>query len=293
MLTGIKMAFVGGDARIIEVIKYAYELDASIVLIGFDQLESPFPDLEKAELTPEVFRDVDAVVLPVTGMDDAGRVEAAYTPDGELELDESHFHAMPRHVQIFTGIARKRLADICQRDGLRLIKLMELDEVAIHNSVPSAEGAIQMAMENTDITVHGSRSVVLGFGRCGITLARMLYGIGANVSVCARKESDLARIQEMNLKPYPLQEIHKAVQTADIIFNTIPAPVLTAEVLAKVPKSCVIIDIASKPGGTDFRYAEKRGIKALLAPGLPGIVAPKTAGRILAKTLCRLLWEHA
>jgi dipicolinate synthase subunit A len=292
MLTGIKMAFVGGDARIIEVIKHAIELDASIVLIGFDQLETPLPDTVKAELTPEVLSDVDAIVLPVTGMDDAGKVEARYS-SVPLVLDEEHFQSIPRHVQLFSGIARQSLADTCQRYGLRLHKLMELDEVAIHNSVPSAEGAIQMAMENTDITIHGSNSVVLGFGRCGVTLARMLHGMGAKVTACARKEADLARIEEMSLSAYPMNDIIKAVQNADVIYNTIPSLVLTAEVLAKVPKTCVIIDIASKPGGTDFRYAEKRGIKAILAPGLPGIVAPKTAGQILAKTLCRLLWEHA
>jgi dipicolinate synthase subunit A len=292
MLTGIKMAFVGGDARIIEVIKHAIELDASIVLIGFDQLETPLADTVKADLAPEVFSDVDAIVLPVTGMDDSGKVESRYTSQA-LVLEEAHFQAMPKHAKIFTGIARKRLAEVCQKHGLRLFKLMELDEVAIRNSVPSAEGAIQMAMENTDITIHGSRSVVLGFGRCGITLARMLRGIGADVSVCARKASDLARIQEMGLRPYGMHEIVKATGDADLIFNTIPHLVLTAEVLAKVKRTCVIIDIASKPGGTDFRYAEKRGIKALLAPGLPGIVAPKTAGQILARTLCRILWEHA
>ncbi|ASS75590.1 dipicolinic acid synthetase subunit A [Tumebacillus algifaecis] len=292
MLTGIKMAFVGGDARMIEVIKYAIELDASIVLIGFDQLETPLADTVKAELAPDVFSDVDAIVLPVTGMDDTGKVESRFSSQ-ELMLAEEHFAALQKHVLIFTGIARKRLTEVCQKKGLRLIQLMELDEIAIRNSVPSAEGAIQMAMENTDITIHGSRSVVLGYGRCGITLARMLEGIGANVSVCARKEADLARIQEMGLKAFPLHEMVKAVKDAELIFNTIPHQVLTAEVLTRVPKTCVIIDIASKPGGTDFRYAEKRGIKAILAPGLPGIVAPKTAGQILARTLCRILWEHA
>ncbi|MGZ4111305.1 MAG: dipicolinate synthase subunit DpsA [Tumebacillaceae bacterium] len=292
MLTGIKMAFVGGDARIIEVIKYASELDASIVLIGFDQLETPLTDTVKAELTPEVLSDVDAIVLPVAGMDDTGKVDAKYS-SVPLQLDESHFDALPRHCQIYTGIARKKLTDLCHENGLRLIKLMELDEVAILNSVPSAEGAIQLAMQHTDITIHGSRSVVLGFGRCGVTLARMLQGLGADVTVCARSVADLARIQEMKLTPVPMSEIIKAVQESDIIFNTVPAMVLSAEVLTKVPKSCVIIDIASNPGGTDFRYAEKRGIKALLAPSLPGITAPKTAGQILARTLCRLLWEHA
>ncbi|PWK12656.1 dipicolinate synthase subunit DpsA [Tumebacillus permanentifrigoris] len=292
MLTGIKLAFVGGDARIIEVIKHASELDAGIVLIGFDQLATLLPDTVKAELSPGVFADVDAVVLPVSGMDDEGKVQAQYS-SSPLVLDESHFEAMPRHSIVFTGIARKRLSKIAQESELRLFKLMELDEVAIHNSIPSAEGAIQYAMQNTDITIHGSRSVVLGFGRCGVTLARMLDGLGAKVTVCARSAPDLARIEEMGLRAVAMQELLTAVQDAEIIYNTVPAMVLSAEVLAKVPKSCVIIDIASNPGGTDFRYAEKRGIKAILAPSLPGIVAPKTSGLILARTLCRLLWENA
>lgn len=291
MLTGIKMAFIGGDARIVEVIKHATELDASVVLIGFDQLEIPFPDTIKVEFSPEALADVDVVVLPVQGMDDAGVVASRYQ-EAPIILDDTHFDAIPKHAKVFSGIAGNLLTDRCQRRGLQLIKLMDLDEVAIYNSVPSAEGAIQMAMEETDITIHGSRSVVLGFGRCGITLARMLNGIGANVTVCARNEADLARIREMNLRAVAMSEIIEAVRDADLIFNTIPIQVLTSQVLAEVPKSCVVIDIASKPGGTDFRYAEKRGIKAKLAPGLPGIVAPKTAGQILARTLCRLIGNN-
>ena len=61
--------------------------------------------------------------------------------------------------------------------------------------------------------------------------------------------------------------------------------------MQKCPHHTLIIDLASKPGGTDFRYAEKRGIKAILTPGLPGIVAPKTAGQILANVLAELLHE--
>jgi dipicolinate synthase subunit A len=53
-----------------------------------------------------------------------------------------------------------------------------------------------------------------------------------------------------------------------------------------------MIDIASKPGGIDYHYAEKRGLKAILCPSLPGIVAPKTAGRILAATIRQLMMEE-
>ena len=79
--------------------------------------------------------------------------------------------------------------------------------------------------------------------------------------------------------------LQQQVVNIDLLFNTIPTMIVTAQIIANLPSRAVIIDLASKPGGTDFRFAEKRGIKAMLAPGLPGIVAPKTAGRIIADCL--------
>ncbi|MCY0876378.1 MAG: dipicolinate synthase subunit DpsA [Firmicutes bacterium] len=292
MLTGIKMAFVGGDARMLEVVRYVSDLDATMSLCGFEHATIEYPDTRKCLLTPEVLSDVAAVVLPVAGMSDDGVVEAKFA-DAHLTLTDEHFAAIPKAALIFTGIARPALASVARKHGLHLVRLMELDEVAILNSIPTAEGAIALAMEHTQITLHGSRCVVLGLGRCGVTLARTLAGIGAKVSVCARKPADLARIAEMGLTPYALQDMETALEDADVIFNTIPAPILTSDVLTHIPRSSVIIDIASAPGGTDFRFAEKRGIQAILAPSLPGMVAPKTAGRIIARTIARMLLEQA
>lgn len=286
------MVFVGGDARMLEVVRYVSELDASISLCGFENAQIDCPDTRKVALTPDVLADAAAVVLPVAGMSDDGVVEAKFA-DAHLTLSDEHFAAITKAALIFTGIARPALAAAARKHGLNLVRLMELDEVAILNSIPTAEGAIALAMEHTQITLHGARCVVLGLGRCGVTLARTLAGIGAKVSVCARKPADLARILEMGLTPHALTDIDTAIQDADVIFNTIPSPILTSDVLTHVPRSCVIIDIASAPGGTDFRYAEKRGIQALLAPSLPGMVAPITAGRIIARTLARMLREQA
>ncbi|GGJ04684.1 dipicolinate synthase subunit A [Alicyclobacillus cellulosilyticus] len=290
MLTGRRIVFLGGDARQLEVVALATEWDASAVLIGFDKVERTFPDTVKAELDPDVFRQADAVILPVAGMDDDGRVESQFR-DAPLVLGSEHFAAMRPGTMVFTGIARPLLEERCAAHGLNLIKLMELDEVAILNSIPTAEGAIALAMQYTDITIHGAKAVVLGFGRCGQTLARVLAAMGARVRVGARQAAHIARIVEMGLEPFPLSGIERAVADADVVFNTIPHLVLHAGVLAGMPRECVIIDIASKPGGTDFRYAERRGMKAILAPSLPGLVAPKTAGRIIANTVCRMLAE--
>lgn len=290
MLTGVKMAFIGGDARMIEVVRYVSDLDASTWLYGFDHMQESFPDMQKRVLEPDGLRSADVLVLPVAGMSEDGVVEARFS-DTPLRLGDEHFAAIRKSALIFTGIARPALEAAARRHGLQLIRLMEQDEVAILNSIPTAEGAIALAMEHTDITLHGSTCVVLGLGRCGMTLARALSGLGARVRVCSRSRADLARITELGLTPHPLSQMNEALVDADVIFNTIPAPILTSDVLSRIPRTCVVIDIASAPGGTDLRFAEKRGIKAVLTPSLPGIVAPKTAGRIIAQTMVRLIQE--
>lgn len=272
----------------VEVIAQATELDASVTLVGFDQLNRAFTDTTAALLSVTLFEDVDALVLPIAGTDDSGRVESRFC-DNPIELTDAHFAAMRAGSMVFSGIAGPWLRNVCETHGLRLVRLMELDEVAILNSIPTAEGAIALAMEHTSMTLHGSTSVVLGFGRCGQTLARTLLALGAKVRVVARDAAHLARIREMAAVPYALTQLRSAVADADVVFNTVPHPILTAEVLSGMNREAVVIDIASKPGGTDFRYTERHGITALLAPSLPGLVAPKTAGRIIADSLCRIL----
>ena len=171
----------------------------------------------------------------------------------------------------------------------KLVLLFERDDVAIYNSIPTVEGAIMMAIQHTDFTIHGSNVAVLGLGRVGMSVARSFQALGAKVKVGARKSEDIARISEMALTPFHLNDLAAEMKNVDICINTIPFPIITAKVIANMPVHTLIIDLASKPGGTDFRYAEKRGIKALLAPSLPGIVAPKTAGQILANALGLLI----
>ncbi|QQE80856.1 dipicolinate synthase subunit DpsA [Alicyclobacillus sp. SO9] len=289
MLTGRHLLFVGGDARQLEVISQVSDYDATATLVGLDDADFPFADgVSHSELNPEVFAQADALVLPVAGTDDKGSVSSQFCSE-PIVLREAHFAAMRPGSFVFSGIARPYLEEQCQSHGLNLIKLMELDEVAILNSIPTAEGALCMAMKETDITIHSALCTVLGFGRVGQTLARTLHALGAKVQVVSNSPAQLARIKEMGLRPIPIEELEHEVDTEDVIFNTIPTLVLTASVLRVMKQSVVIIDIASKPGGTDFRYAERRKLKALLVPSLPGQVAPKTAGKIIAKTLSRIL----
>jgi dipicolinate synthase subunit A len=292
MLTGIQVAFIGGDARQLEVIQTFSDMDASIILVGFDNLQQQYSGATKAELDGNLLSKVDALILPVVGTDDNGKVESIFSSQ-DLQLSEEHIGCLPKHATIYTGMAKSYLRNVCSKLQINLVEILDRDDVAIYNSIPTAEGAVMMAIQNTDITIHGSESMVLGMGRTGLTMARTLNGLGAKVKVGVRKDEHYARAMEMGFKPFFIKDLSNEVTNIDLIFNTIPTMIVTAQVIANIPHKAVIIDLASRPGGTDFRYAEKRGVKALLAPGLPGIVAPKTAGRIMAKCLSQLILEDS
>lgn len=291
LLTGVHIAFIGGDARQLEIIKKCIELDALVTLIGFENLESKFQGIQLKEFDLNALKNVDFLILPIVGTDDQGNVESIFS-HRNLKLTKEHLTSLPKDRKIFTGMARSYLKQLCNELGIELIELLDNDEVAIYNSIPTAEGTIMMTIQNTDFTIHGSNAIVLGFGRTGITLARVLDALGAKVMVGARKPEHIARIYEMGLTPFHIDDLDQMVGNVDLLYNTIPKMVVTAKVIANMPHNSLIIDLASKPGGTDFRFAEKRGIKAILAPGLPGIVAPKTAGTILANVITRLILEQ-
>lgn len=285
-LSGITVAVMGGDARDLVIVEELAASGAQVNVTGLPVKVGPgITSFEKQE---ECIPGINALILPVPGINEDGLIYAPLAVQ-PLALTEQLVSIMPSNIPVFVGVARPNLIKLMEQKKLRLIELMKIDEVAVYNSIPSAEGAIQMAMEMLPITIHGSTACVLGFGRTGATLARLLGAMGAKTLVAARRKEPLARIAEMNLTPIPFNQLSQSLREADIIFNTVPSLVLTGEMLKNVSSEAVIIDIASTPGGTDFQAAQKLGIKAVLAPGLPGRVAPKTAGLILARAILGFL----
>ncbi len=289
-LKGIRLAVIGGDDRELYMISELLKLGAYIVGVGFEKANS-MEGLNLVASTIEAVGQVDALLFPMYGTDERGVIKAKYS-NSPIILNKEVLQAIPLHVPLFIGWARPALKSAADMVGIRIIETANLDQIAILNSIPSAEGAIQMAMEASTITIHGSEAFVLGLGRCGWTLARTLKGMGAQVTGVARKPADLARATEMGLKAVHFSDLEEEIGRAEFIFNTVPQHVMDKVMLDRVARDAVIIDIASIPGGTDFEYAQQSGIKAMLAPGLPGIVAPKTAGRMLAQVYPQLILRY-
>jgi dipicolinate synthase subunit A len=287
-LDGLTVALVGGDEREVILAHALINQGARVMLVGY----LPRPELAGAMHVEYLvaLNSACVVVAPMSNTDEKGKIKAVFDPAVEIILDAVAFKAM-QEKPLFIGIAKPVVQDLATMYRVPIYQTAEIDEVAILNSIPTAEGAIARAMNELPITLHGSRSVVVGFGRCGMTLARMLIGIGAQVIVVARSAAQRARAYEMGISAHRFDELNEVVSQADVVFNTAPTLALTAEALDAMPLSCLVIDIACAPGGTDFAHAKKRGIKAFLDLGIPGKVAPKTAGEILARTMPPMILE--
>lgn len=283
------IAVIGGDARYLELIRQLQTLpNTTIVLVGFDKIEQGFTGLTQVDFQDLAVEKIDVVILPITGTNESGNIEVIFS-DQSIHLTKKWFQRLKKSTPVFTGIANEYLTSVTTDVGISLIPLLNRDDVAIYNSIPTAEGTIMMAMENTDYTLHSSKVIVVGFGRVGHTVANKFSALGAKVSVSARSIRDLARINEMGLTAIPLEDLSEHAIDCDLLINTIPAQVIHKQTIQQLPRHGMIIDLASIPGGTDFEYAEQRGIKAILAKSLPGIVAPKTAGKILADVIKQII----
>lgn len=166
--------------------------------------------------------------------------------------------------------------------GAAVTELYGTEPLTTRNAIPTAEGAIRLAIEQTAVTLHGARCLVIGFGRVGKVLAQKLHALSAEVTVSARKPADRALIGALGMRSTVTCVYAEGLGEFDLIFNTVPAPVLTPAQLAALKAPCVLIELASKPGGIPEEACRALDLHYHFAPGLPGLCAPETAGRLYA-----------
>lgn len=290
VLSGIKIAVLGGDNRDLILVAELVRMGATVVVTGFprDKIGHGAFLVNKVE---EACKGAEVVIMPLPGTNESGVIRAVYS-EQEIRLTEEALAGVAPKALVIIGSAHSFLKDWVSKYKLKLLEIVEMDEVAIPNSISTAEGAIQIAMEETAITIHGSRTCVIGFGRVALTMARTLKALGSDVTVVARNEGQLARAVEMGCKRAQFATLQEILNRFDIVFNTVPAMVLDKKVLKYANPEMLIIDLATQPGGTDFEAANHYGLKAILAPGLPGKVAPVSAGKILAQVVPGLIMKE-
>jgi dipicolinate synthase subunit A len=283
-----KIAVIGGDAR-------QAALSSLLADEGYETatwaVKGDVGNAVRCVTWQNAVNSASAVILPIVAEDDMGKVNAPFASKSEgiptlrEILDESN-------AVVFGGKLSQTFVSYANTRHKEVVDYFASEELQVLNALPTAEGAVAVALEHLGVTIYGARVLVVGYGRIGKALSALLARMGACVDVAARKASDISKIEISFLTPKPLssETLLQLVQDGyDVVFNTVPCVLFDTAVLEKASNRTLYIDLASSPGGFDFSAAELWGINVLRALSLPGKYFPITAGRIIGKTIINYL----
>jgi len=286
-MTNKIFAVAGGDLRQIFVAKSLSSDGHKVRIFGFDNYSNTLPGIEICSDIDSLLVDADCVIFPLPYSSDGVHLNTPYLSYTVKLCDI--YEKIRTGMTVFGGRFSSR--ELNSR-GIKTIDYFEREELQILNAVPTAEGAIYIAMQERPYTVCGSKCLVVGYGRIGKVLSLLLKGLNASVTVSARRFDDLASIRSMGMKAIKTKDIADTAGEYDMIFNTVPALVIDKTVLSSVKKNSLIIDLASKPGGVDFSEAKALGINAVWSLSLPGKVAPVSAGGFIKDTIVNIIEQE-
>ena len=283
---------IGGDHRQLVIIKKLLLLGHGVKVFSISAPIGCIPGAEFMSSAEKALEGSDILLLPLPMSRDGISINLTSTPE-ELGI-ASLFGMLSKKEKplIFGGLIPREARALTENAALELIDYYKCEELQIKNALPSAEGAIMVAMENTDRVIEGMEVLVCGYGRIGKILAHKLKLLGANVSVAARRDEVLCEIAMSGFDPIDIKrpdELTQASINSDVIFNTIPVQIFSKQIINKIDTDPLYIEIASAPGGIDVQSARAHGMRLIFAPSLPGKYAPSSAGEYIFETIKDIL----
>ena len=285
-----KFAIIGGDLRIIKLTEMLADEENEIYVYGLEKSEDikNKANIIQCDSIKKAIQNVEIVIGPIPFSSNGVTLN---TPFSEKEITvREMMHAINAKVLIAGGISPE-VYGMANDEYIEIIDIMKREELAVLNTIATAEGTIQIAIENTNKILHGSEVLILGFGRIGKVLARKLAGLSVKVTCAARKDEDLAWIQAYGHKATNINTIGENLRQYDIIINTVPHMILNQERLQYLKDDCLLIDLASNPGGIDKKAVKDRKFKFVWALSLPGKVAPTTSAEFIKDTIYNIVKE--
>lgn len=279
------ISVIGGDLRIVNLTKMLANDGFYVHLFALEKSQElfDFNNIIHYNTIYDAIKKSNYIISSIPLSKDNNNI---FAPFSNLTISLNDFNKSLEGKTLISG----RIPNIIKENQkINCIDIMNIEEYAILNCIATAEGAIQIAMEEFPKTLSGSNILVMGFGRIGKILSKMLQGIGAKVYCEARKNTDLAYIKAYGYSPIHLNNLNKNLQKFDIIINTIPVQILDKSNLDLLKKDVLIIDLASNPGGVDFEYAKSKNIKTIWALALPGKVAPVSSAEYIKTTVYSIL----
>jgi dipicolinate synthase subunit A len=272
----LSIGMLGGDRREQEIARRAAATGAHVRAYGFPWPEPGIPGVKPMRDPAAVLKGARFALFPIPGIAANGALFAPAATESIIP-DRALLSGMAPRAHIILGWADKNLK--AHADSLSItLHEYEWDRSLMLQRTPAIiEGLLKIVIDNSAITIHNSNACVVGQGTIGAVLMRYLVTLGAHTHVAARNPEQRAAAFVAGASPHRLDELPLVAPQFDFLFSTVPSRVVGEDVLVRLPKSALIVDLAAPPGGVDFETAKRLGLTAIWGRGL-GSRAPVTVG---------------
>lgn len=281
---------LGGDLRNIKLAGMLADDGNRVYSFGQDRSDEILDDgrIEKCTSLKTAMEKAQVIIGPVPFSSNEDFINAPFAHD-KIMIDDL---MKSNKGKIFiSGSIKDDLKKKLDEKYMEVIDIMKRDDLAILNTIATAEGTIEVAIKNTDKILQGSRVLILGFGRVGKIVANKFSKMSAIVTCAARKVSDLAWIKAYGYNSLNINDMLYDLKEFDIIINTVPQTILRERELKHIDAEALIIDLASSPGGIDGKIAKSMGLNFIWALALPGRIAPSSSAKFIKDTVYTILEE--
>ena len=212
-MTQNSICILGGDLRQITVAKEFSNSGFKVSLCGFDKARDiPNGIIPKNDVR-SAMKDSDFIILPLPFSKDGINVSAPLSNKliplsliKELEKDKIFFGGMMKNTAF----------------GIATYDYYENEELKIFNAIPTAEGALSIALNESTETLNGCKTAVIGYGRIGKILGNMLKSLDSDITVLHRSNKDDAWCSAFGISSANIRDIKSVLKEKKIIFSRFP-----------------------------------------------------------------------
>lgn len=283
---------LGGDLRNVKLSQMLADDGNKVYSYGQERSDEVLDDgrIEKCTSLKQALEKSQVIIAPVPF---SGNGESINTPFSDEKIMIDKLLKNNKSKIFISGSIKDDIKKKLDENYMQVVDIMKRDDLAILNTIATAEGTIEVAIKNTDKILQGSRVLILGFGRVGKIVASKFSKLSAIVTCAARKVSDLAWIKAYGYKSLNINDMLYDLNEFDIIINTVPQTIIKERELKHMDSEVLLIDLASTPGGIDGKMATNMGLKFIWALALPGRVAPSSSARFIKDTVYNILEERS
>jgi len=189
---------------------------------------------------------------------------------------------MKRGQMLFSSKIPNSVKQELERKRVKVFDFLQEEEIAIQNAQIAAEGIIAEAMVKYKGAIYQSNCLVMGYGKCGKAIARRLQALDARVTICTIKEEEICQAIEKGFSVISFEKLIFHMKEQQLIFHTIPVPVIRKECFLVCDRDVLVFDIVSTRV-EEKMWATECGINYQVYPKIPEKYAPKAAAMIFSK----------